>query len=200
MFVREELVLDVDFDTARVRIANLTQGGWLRGVSEAAYDHGLVGLVRVGPVGDMPGMSKLVRVQVRDLVTRDGTAVLTLRWEATGVGGRLFPALDADITLAPAGDDKTRVNLVGVYRPPLGGLGAGLDKAILHRVAAATIRSMLGQVAGAVTNPELVSSGIEESAEGTLRWPAEPEDRWSADPEERWSADPEELWPADPEE
>jgi len=184
MFVREELVLDVGFDNARARFANLTQGGWLDGVSAAAYDHGLERLIRVGPLGSVPGMSKLVRVHVRDLVTRGDTAVLTLRWETTGHGSRLFPALDADITLTPAGAGKTRVSLAGVYRPPLAGLGAGLDKAILHRVAAATIRSMLGRVATAVTNPELAASGTEVSDADTLRWSAQPEESWLADPGE----------------
>jgi hypothetical protein len=32
----------------------------------------------------------------------------------------LFPALDADITLTPAGEDATVLRLAGAYRPPLG--------------------------------------------------------------------------------
>ncbi len=39
------------------------------------------------------------------------------------------------------------LTLAGSYRPPLGSLGEVLDRAILHRVAAATIRSFLAQVA-----------------------------------------------------
>jgi hypothetical protein len=49
-----------------------------------------------------------------------------LRWEATGPGGRLFPALDADITLTPAGEHATLLGLAGCYRPPLGSWGRGL--------------------------------------------------------------------------
>ena len=75
------------------------------------------------------------------------SAALALRWEATGPGGRLFPALDADIWLAPAGEHSARLSLAGVYRPPLAAMGAGLDKAILHRVADATVRSLLARVA-----------------------------------------------------
>jgi hypothetical protein len=88
-------------------------------------------------------------VHFRDLVMRDDSAVLTLRWEATGPGGRLFPALDADITLTPAGERATLLRLAGSYRPPLGSLGAGLDRAILHR-AAATIRAFLSRVADSI--------------------------------------------------
>ena len=46
-------------------------------------------------------------------------AGLALRWEATGAGGRLFPVLDADLTLAPDGEG-TVLPLAGSYRPPLG--------------------------------------------------------------------------------
>jgi hypothetical protein len=179
MFVREEVVLEVGFDAAQTRLSDLIKGGWLSGASEGAYDKGLVGLIRVGPLGAVPGMSKLVRVQVRDPVIRANSAVLTLRWEATGAGGGLFPALDADITMVPDGADKTRLSLSGAYRPPLAGLGAGLDKTILGRVATATIRSLLSRLAAAVTHPELAVAGTQagpaEPDPGTLRWTAEPD-------------------------
>ena len=108
---------------------------------------GLAGLVRVGPAGSALGVSRLVEVRFRDLVIRDGEAVLTLRWEAIGAGGRLFPALDADITLTPAGKRASLLRLAGVYRPPLGLLGTGIDRVILHRVAQATIRAFLSRLA-----------------------------------------------------
>ena len=44
--------------------------------------------------------------------------------------------------------------LDGCYRPPLGRLGTGLDRAVLHRVASATIRALLHSIAG-----ELAESG-----------------------------------------
>ena len=95
-------------------------------------------------------MSKLVEVHFLEVVARGESAVLALRWEATGPGSGLFPALDADIWLTPAGEHSTRLSLAGVYRPPLGALGAGLDKAVFHRVADATVRSLLARVAGAL--------------------------------------------------
>jgi hypothetical protein len=65
----------------------------------------------------------------------------------------LFPALDADITLTPAGNHSTTLTLTGAYRPPLGTVGAELDRAILYRVAAATIRAFLHRVADAIVHP-----------------------------------------------
>ena len=72
-------------------------------MSEGAYGDGLTGLVRAGPLGAVPGVSKLVEVHFLEVATRGESAVLALRWEATGPGGRLFPALDADMSLTPAG-------------------------------------------------------------------------------------------------
>ena len=76
-----------------------------------------------------------------------------LRWEATGITGVLFPVLDADISLSPAGEEATRLALVGAYRPPLDGVGATLDKVILNRVATATIATLLEHVATALASP-----------------------------------------------
>lgn len=147
VFAVAETVVDIDYPVAEFRLAGLGRSGWLTGASEGAYDSGLVGLLRVGPFGDVPGASKLVRVYVRDLVRRDDSAVLTLRWEVVGAGGGLFPALDADITLSPLPDGTSKLVLNGAYRPPLSVLGAGLDRAILNRVASATVRALLSQIA-----------------------------------------------------
>jgi len=101
------------------------------------------GQARVGP----GVVSKLVRVQVRELSWTEKSGGLALRWEATGAGGKLFPVLDADLILADIGAQGTLVALTGVYRPPLGALGQALDRAVLHRVAAATIKGFLARVA-----------------------------------------------------
>jgi hypothetical protein len=68
------------------------------------------------------------------------------------MAGGLFPVLDADIAVAPAGQ-RTQLTLAGAYRPPLGRLWAGLDRAALHRVADATIRALVVNVARALTAP-----------------------------------------------
>jgi hypothetical protein len=147
MFVSDEVRLDVGFAVARERLTRLSESGALFGTSVDAYDHGT--LARVGPAG----VSKLVRVQVRELSWTDRSAGLALRWEATGVGGGLFPVLDADLKLAPTGDQGTLLTMAGAYRPPLGSMGDALDRAILRRVAGATIRAFLARVAAQITGP-----------------------------------------------
>jgi hypothetical protein len=152
MIVRDSVRLDVGFAAAQARLANLAHDSTLLIASRRAYGDGLTP-VRVGPVGSALGLSKLVEVRYRDLVTRNDSAVLTLRWEASGSGGGLFPALDADLTLTPDGEDATLLRLDGAYRPPLGGLGAGLDRALLRRVAVATIADFIGRIADAIVHP-----------------------------------------------
>jgi hypothetical protein len=147
VFVGDEVRLDVGFAIARERLLRLAEGGALLSPSEEAYDHGTTGLARVG----IPGVAKLVRVQVRDLAWTDLSAGLAVRWEATGPGGALFPVLDADIRLAPAEGHGTVLSMAGVYRPPLGALGQALDRAVLHRVAVATVRRFVAQVAAEIT-------------------------------------------------
>ncbi len=147
MFVSDERVLPVSFATASSRLAELARGGLLDGVSERVYHDGVEYLLRVGPAGAVPGASRLVRVRFADPVFRDDAMTVALRWEATGVTGGLFPALDADIRLTHDGEHGTRVTLTGSYRPPLGTLGAGLDRLVLRTVATATISSLLARIA-----------------------------------------------------
>lgn len=153
MFVGDEMLLDVSFNAAQAGLANVAQEGTLRDASQDAYGEEIIGVVRTGPLGFALGMSRLVEAHFRGLVIRENPAVLTLRWEAIGPGGGLFPALDADITLSPAGDHATLVTLAGAYRPPPGALGGRPDQAILQRAAAATIWTFLGRVADAIAHP-----------------------------------------------
>jgi hypothetical protein len=147
MFVADEVMLDLSLPAARARLRALTRGGALTSASDDAYDAEITGLVRVGAAG----VSRLVRVQFRDLPERATAVGLALRWEVTGAGGALFPVLDADVELVEAGPQTSRLTLAGTYRPPLGALGEVLDRAILHRVASGTIRSFLTRIAASLT-------------------------------------------------
>jgi hypothetical protein len=153
MFVSDQCLCPVSIGAARARLVNLAHGGWLGGASAAAYQDGLDQLLRVGPFGDVPGLSRPVQAHFLDPVDRDGSVTMAMRWEATGLTGRLFPALDANITLTPEGGQATRITLTGVYRSPLGALGAGLERALLHHVATATIGSLLTRMNEALGGP-----------------------------------------------
>ena len=153
VFIEDEILLDVGFDAARARLASLALGDSLTSASEAAYVEGVTELIRVGPHGSAPATSKLVEVRFQNLVKRDDCAGLAVRWEATGAGGGLFPALDADITVTPAGGQTSLLKLTGTYRPPLGALGTVLDMAVLHRIARRTIQTFLKRIAAVLAHP-----------------------------------------------
>jgi hypothetical protein len=150
MFVAHEVRLDVSFPVALACLRNLACGCSLTGASRDAYGETITSLMRVGPVGTTPGVSRLVSVSFVDPVTREGSAILGMRWNAAGPGGGLFPALDANIVLTADGDQTSVLRLEGAYRPPLGALGARLDAVIMNRIAAATIRGFTGRVADAI--------------------------------------------------
>ena len=120
-------------------------------------------------MGDAQGTSKLVKMHFREVVTRGESAVLALRWEATGADGGLFPALDADISLVPAGGLSTRLLLAGVYRLPPAALGASPGKAVFHGMADATVRSLLARVADALARPQKPTGAEQETG---ITWPA----------------------------
>ena len=143
MFVGDEVRLEVGFAAARDKLACLAKGGGLLSASQDAYGQETAGLLRVGTAG----FPKLVQVQVRELAWTGETAATAIRWEATGPGGVLFPVLDADIRLVPAGRQRTALTLPGSYRPPLGVLGQAADRAVLHRIATAAVRIFVAQVA-----------------------------------------------------
>jgi hypothetical protein len=155
MFIGAEVRLGIGFNAARARLADLARDGLLHDASDDAYRDLGSGLARVGPLGAAPGTSKLVMVRFSEMTVHEDFAVRAMRWEATGLGGALFPALDADIKLASAGDDATVLAVSGVYRPPFGVLGAGLDQVVLRRVAQATIRTFTQRIGNAIMDPAI---------------------------------------------
>jgi len=173
MFVREEVLVAVGLDVAQARLANMVHGGSLLKAAQATYGEGITGMLRVGPLNSAPVLSRLVEVNFRELVRHEQSAVLTLRWKAIGPGGGLFPVLDADITLTAVDEASTQMRLDGAYRPPLGAAGASLDRAILHRIAAATMRSFIGQLADRIAEPDLAAeaSGPAEEQAACARPP-----------------------------
>jgi hypothetical protein len=153
VFAAHDIALDVSMSVAQARLANMARSDALSDPSRHVYEDGLAQIIRVGPVGGTPWLSKLVRVRFLDPVYRQDTMTIGLRWEATGAASGFFPVLDADITLRRAGEHTTRLALAGSYRPPMGWFGATLDRTVLHQVAAATVRALLHQVAEMLTSP-----------------------------------------------
>jgi len=60
------------------------------------------------------------------------------------------------------GQEQTQLRLHGHYRPPLGRLGADLDRAVMRRVASATARALLHSIASALAEPRQEPIGHQE--------------------------------------
>lgn len=117
---------------------------WLPGMATEANLHGDRLLAEVG-VGEDVRIAREVAIDLGTPIQLPTKTVLPLRWTATGASG-LFPSLDADLEIAPLGHDRCQLSISARYVPPLGAVGRVVDRALLFRVAEATIKNFLDQV------------------------------------------------------
>jgi hypothetical protein len=78
---------------------------------------------------------------VRTMVTR-----IPLKW-AAAKSARLFPLMQAELSVYALTAAETQLDLLGRYRPPLGALGKALDAIAGHRIAEACVHQFLADVA-----------------------------------------------------
>jgi hypothetical protein len=149
--VGDRVLLDISFRAARARLGTLAGDGVLLRASEEAYGEGITGLVQLA--GPAAGLTRLAGIGLGNLAETSHCAHVALRWEAIAADGKLFATLDGDLMLVPAGEPTTALALAGAYRPQPGPAGAGLDRAIVRRCAAATSRSFVARVACALVHP-----------------------------------------------
>jgi hypothetical protein len=96
-----------------------------------------------------PTFRRTVRLHVGAPLRGEDETSIPLTWEATGFS-RLFPSMNADLTLARLGPRITQLAFSGVYDPPLGAFGEALDRRTLHRVAEATVKRFTDRLGSAV--------------------------------------------------
>lgn len=116
---------------------------WLPGLAEAANHRGDAMLTEVG-FGDEVRIARRVTIELGAPVRMPSKLVVPVRWAATGKG--LFPALDADLEVASLGTERTQLAMSARYVPPLGAVGRVIDRAIMSRVAEATLKDFLDRV------------------------------------------------------
>ncbi|MDH4111354.1 MAG: hypothetical protein OEV60_01565 [Actinomycetota bacterium] len=143
MFARYFVELPMDPD--RVEEALLRDPhAWLPGLAGKANFHGDALLAEVG-FGDDVRVARTVAIEFGEPVKMPSKTVVPLRWTATGASG-LFPALDADLEIAPLGPHDSQLAMSARYVPPLGAIGRAIDRAVLFRVAEATLKDFLDRV------------------------------------------------------
>ena len=144
MFVRYYLDLSVAFLDAEASLLE-DPATWVPGMLEAAEDRGERLLAEVGFAVEARRIGLEVEIALGEPYRLESRTLLPMTWRAAGPE-RLFPQLDADLEIAALGPQRTQLAISARYRPPLGALGRVLDRALLHRVAEATIKDFLDRV------------------------------------------------------
>jgi hypothetical protein len=119
---------------------------WLPSLAENADEHGQRLLTEVGFAMDGHRIVKRVSIAIGDPVRSSRRTWIPISWQATGPGG-LFPVLDGDLEIATLGAERTQLAFSARYHPPLGLIGRTVDRALLSRVAEATIKDFVDRIA-----------------------------------------------------
>ena len=99
--------------------------------------------------GERVRVARQVALELGAPVQASGKTVLPLRWTPMGASG-LFPALEADLEVAPLAANRTQLAMSARYVPPLGPIGHAVDRVVLYRVAEATLKDFLDRVGEAL--------------------------------------------------
>jgi hypothetical protein len=121
----------------------------MHGIAAVADDRGQHLMAEVGFALDGHRVSKNVEIEVGKPVSSAGRSWIAITWRATGPTG-LFPVMDAELELASLGPQLTQLSISGRYPPPMGLVGRTIDKALLSRVAEATIKDFVDRLASAL--------------------------------------------------
>jgi hypothetical protein len=151
VFVEEVALIDCPFEDVARRLESQLSELLAAAADETAaagktrdLDGGLV--LKVAPASWPEALAKTVVVRTGPVRRQTSSLLAALSWEPANAAS-LFPRLDADIEVAPCGTSETSLTLRGRYEPPAGPLGRQIDKLVLHRVAEATVRAFLENVA-----------------------------------------------------
>lgn len=136
---------------------------WLPRLVDQASARGEELLAQVGIGPPARGLRKRVRVDFGPVVRYPSRTTLAMTWQPTGVG-TLFPVLDADLEIGALGSNRTQLGINARYRPPLGTLGRALDRALLHRIAEATVKDFLDHTGQAIRRNSRAEHQARDSA------------------------------------
>lgn len=151
MFAR--YFVELPLEAQRVERALLRDPqAWVPGLAGKANRHGDELLAEVGFGGEVR-VERRVALTFGAPIRMPSKTVLPIRWSAVGASG-IFPSLEADLEIAPIGR-RTQLAMSARYDPPLGVLGRAIDRAVLFRVAEATLKDFLDRVADAVMLEEV---------------------------------------------
>jgi len=138
----------------------------LAGPARDAESRGDRLLAEIGCGASPARISTRVELCVGQPIRFPSKTVLPVSWRPASLE-TLIPSLDADIEFGELGPGRTQLSISARYTPPLGSLGRALDRALLHRVAEATVKDFLDRVAERLSVfPPTTSHGSDPSRVG----------------------------------
>jgi len=143
MFARYFVELPLDTDRVEEALTRAPES-WLPGIAQDANHRGDRLLADVG-FGDEVRIARQVAIELSPPVRMPSRTVVPMRWSATGASG-LFPSLEADLEIAALAPGRTQLAMSARYVPPFGAVGRAIDRALLFRVAEATLKDFLDRV------------------------------------------------------
>ena len=149
MFLR--YFVELNLPVAQVRAALLdSPASWLPAMVDGALERADPLLAEVGVGSAALRVTRRVAVRLGEPVEFPSRLLIPMTWEP---GGRLLPRLEGELELGPLGKARTQLSISGRYEPPLGVVGRTVDRIGLHRVAEATVKDFVDQVACALQAP-----------------------------------------------
>ena len=150
--------MDIPFEEAsRAILANPER--WLPSVATAAQDKERQLLAEVGFEVAHVRLGRQVEIEILNLERSPSKVVLLIRWKAHRAAG-LFPVLEGSLEVSRSGPGS-QLAVTGEYQPPGGAVGLASDRAVLHRIAKATVKDFVQRTATVL--PTLRREGTTES-------------------------------------
>lgn len=151
MFVRYFVDVPLPLEQAERLLLDAPER-WIPGLAGSAHARGQRLLAEVGFGKAGRRVAKRVEIELGRPLHYATKTVVPLTWRATGPES-LFPSLDADLEVAALGPDRSQLAVSARYRPPMGAVGRIVDRALLHRVAEATLKDFVDRVAERLLTP-----------------------------------------------
>jgi hypothetical protein len=152
MFLRYYVELPMPFDRAEPALIAFPGSGLGAWIEESGDQVDRL-LAEVGFTVAERRIEHRVTIAFRDPRRLGSRTLVPMTWEATGPDG-VVPTLEGDLEVATLGPNRTQLSISAMYTPPMGAFGRALDRALLHRVAEATVKDFLDRVAAAMSDSD----------------------------------------------
>ena len=148
MFVRSYVELHLPIAEVEEALLRAPER-WIPQLAASAEERGDRLLAEVGFAVSGHQVSKRVEIELGPPVRTTGRTWLPILWRATGPRG-LFPSLEGELEVAALGPGLTQLGLSARYKPPFGLIGESVDRALLHRVAEASVHDFVERIGAAL--------------------------------------------------